>query len=90
MKKIIFVIFAFALLGCSAEQQRMESYMDDPSTILKDPHYTEYQEKMDSLESEYLSKKITYAEYLERKQKLEETYNKEVKDRNDIILPPAQ
>ena len=90
MKKIIVVIFAFALLGCSAEQKRMETYMDDPSTILKDPHYTEYQEKMDSLESEYLSKKITYAEYLERKQKLEETYNKEVKDRNDIILPPAQ
>ena len=90
MKKIIFVLSAVALLGCSTEQQRIESYWDDPATFLKDPHYAEYQEKMDSLESEYLSKKITYAEYVERKGKLEETYNKEVKERNDIITPPTQ
>ena len=89
MRKIIFVFSAVVLLGCSAQQQRFESYMDDPATFLKDPHYAEYQEKADALESKYLSKQISFADYTEQKQKLDDLYNKEVKQRDDIIIPPT-
>ena len=82
MKKTIFVLMALALTGCG---ERLESYVDNPASIIEDPHFTGYEQKKDALESEYLRHKITYAEYLERKEKLDNTYTKEVKERTDII-----
>lgn len=86
-RNILFFLMIIGLMGCSVGQEKLETYLENPETILKDPHFAEYQANMDALESEYLAKKITYAEYLERKKELDEKYTKEVKDRNEIISP---
>ena len=88
MKKIIFIMLMFVLVGCSVGKEKLETYIDEPENIIKDPHFTSYKEKLDALESEYLKKKITYAEYLDRKKELDDTYAKEVKERSEKIIPP--
>ncbi len=88
MKRIfLFLLILTGLTGCSVGQEKLETYLDNPETFIKDPHFAEYQANMDALESEYLAKKITYAEYIERKKELEDQYTKEVEERNEILSP---
>lgn len=89
MKKILFAVFITILAGCSAGQEKLKTYLDEPQAILKDPHYADYKEKADTLESSYLKKEITYAEYLEKKKELDENYDKEVQERTDKIILPG-
>lgn len=77
MNKIIMGCVLLFAAGCS--------YLDDPKTILKDPHYGAYQEKLNTLESSYLKNEMTYAEYLEKKKEIDDMYGKEVKDRAAAI-----
>ena len=86
-RNFLFFLILAGLTGCSVGQEKLETYLENPGTIIKDPHFAQYQQNLDSLESEYLAKKITYAEYLERKKELDEKYTKEVKERNEIISP---
>ncbi len=77
MKRIILsLLILFA--GCAYGGGRIGS-------LLEDPHYMQYRQNLDALEREYLDKKIGYAEYLERKQNLDEKYQKEVVEREKII-----
>ncbi len=76
MKKIE-LLFAVALLGGCAYNA------DNLSDMMRDPHYTHYQEASDELEHEFLNKKISYADYQMRKQELDNTYEKEVKIREE-------
>ena len=87
MKKIVIFMIVLFLGGCSATQERLTNYLDQPETILQDPHFADYKTKLDELESQYLHKKITYASYLEQKKELDDTYAKEVKERGDKIIP---
>ncbi len=81
MKKIWVYCFILALLtGCS---YGMETIIDAPGVVLKDPHYAGHVKKMENLERRYLQKEINYAEYLEEKKRLEETYIREVRERED-------
>ena len=82
MKKMIVVLMVFLLMGCA---DKLNSYLDNPETIIQDPHYAEYQAQLDALEHKYLQKEISYAEYLEKKSQLDDTYTKEVKERNEVI-----
>ena len=87
MIKISGVFLLILLLaGCA---RSLETYVEHPETILRDPHFEGYQENLDALESQYLNKKITYAQYLEQKKQLENTYNKEVRQREEIINSPG-
>ena len=77
MKKYFLILIVLFFIGCN--------YLDNPETLLKDPHYSGYKEKSDALEHEYLQGKIAYPQYLERKKQLDDDYAKEVQDRNAKI-----
>ena len=85
MKNAVWLILFMALAGCTYEGKPLSSYFEDPGSLIIDPHFEEYQKSLDDLESEYLQKKITYAEYTEKKKELDEKYTKEVKERNEAI-----
>ena len=81
-----FTVFLFVFLaGCASTTERIESFVDDPGTILQDPGFADYQQKLDDLEKLYLQKKITYAEYLEQKNKIEEAYARDVKKQKNSL-----
>ena len=73
--------WAFCLIvlisGCSSYQ------MEDMESWVKDPHYASYQQALDSLEHQYLQKQFSYMEYQKRKKALEDTYAREVKQREE-------
>ncbi|GEM_PF-987398 len=86
-KKMILLFLAAVLVGCTyAGERELRDYIDEPSTIVQDPHFGNYKDKLDALEKEYLEKKITYAQYLEQKTTLDDQYSKEVKERNEKIM----
>ena len=83
MNRLIIVIFlSFILTGCA---EKIRGYLDDPGTLLQDPYFMEYQQGLDNLESQYLRKEITYAEYLERKNRIDEKYAKDVLERQNVV-----
>lgn len=86
-KKMVLLFLASALVGCTyAGERELSDYINKPSTIVQDPHFGNYKEKLDAVEKEYLGKKITYAQYLEQKTALDDQYNKEVEERNQKIM----
>jgi hypothetical protein len=85
MKKIGIWFIMLSVLGCSQGGTSFQSMMDEPQTILKDPHYASYQQKLEALEHRYLQREITYAEYLEQKKEIDNIYDQEVKKREGII-----
>jgi len=82
MKKITLLLCMLVLLGCSYGQD----YLRNPSSFIRDPHFTEYKDNRDDLERSYLHKEITYAEYIEQKNKVDEQYTKEVQERNSKVI----
>lgn len=90
MKNIFFVVLMFVMMGCSAGKEKLETYIDEPGTILKDPNFTSYKEESDALEKQYLRKKITYAEYLDKKKELDDNYAKEAAELNEKVGPAKQ
>ena len=86
-KNILYLLISIILGGCSVGQEKLETYLEEPEYFIKDPHFAEYQDNLNALESEYLGKKITYVEYLGRKKELDEKYAKEVQEREEIVSP---
>lgn len=86
-KKMILLFLVSVLAGCTyAGERELSDYINEPATIVKDPHFANYKEKLDAIEKEYLEKKITYAQYLEQKTALDDQYTKEVKERDEKIM----
>ncbi len=86
-KKMMLLFLASVLVGCTyAGERELSDYINEPSTIVRDRHFTNYKEKLDAVEKEYLEKKITYAQYREQKTALDDQYNKEVAERNQKIM----
>ncbi len=75
MKRILACLLLIGFTGCSYDMEN----------IMKDPHFAQYQESMDALESQYLHKKISYSEYQTQRKELEDKYDREVKQREDKI-----
>ena len=82
MKKLLKLCLVIFVLGCA---QRLQTYVNDPKMIFQDPLTVNHQEALDKLESQYLHKKMTYAEYLDRKKQMEEDYAGKVQMRKEII-----
>ena len=85
MKKWLLFVLLTVFMGCEYGAEKVRTYIDEPQTLIQDPHFMGYQEKMDALESSYLRKEMTYAEYLEQKKQLEEDYSREVQKRRETI-----
>lgn len=83
MKKYVFILLCLFFIGCAGSD--FESVMDHPHRLVQDPHFAQYQSKRDQLESQYLHKEITYAEYKERQKELEAKYEYEVENREKIL-----
>jgi len=86
MKKSLVLICVLMLFGCTYGQE----YLERSDTFIRDPHFTKYKQNRDSLESSYLQKEITYAEYIEQRDKMDEQYSKEVQERTSVIMSPDQ
>lgn len=82
MKKSLLLVCALVLFGCTYGQD----YLEKPSSFIRDPHFSAYKNNRDELESSYLRKEITYAEYIEQKNKIDEQYSKEVQERNSKVI----
>lgn len=89
MKKIMFVILAtLTCLGCSnmaKDGVSFKEYFTQPRNFIQDPHFAEYKEKRDQIESMYLDGSIDYVEYTERMEMLENKYTADVQERDHII-----
>ena len=81
MKKSLVLLCFLTFLGCTYGQE----YLERPDAFIRDPHFTSYKRDRDALESSYLKKEITYAAYIEQKDKMDDQYSKEVQERNAII-----
>ena len=77
MKNIVFFVVLMLVAGCH--------YLEEPETLLRDPHYTAYKERLDALESQRLKGEITYAQYLEKKKQADDNYTREVQERTQKI-----
>ncbi len=81
LKKNLLLLCVLFVVGCSYGKE----YLENPDTFIRDPHFTSYKKDLGTLESSYLKKEITYAEYVEEKDKIDQRYAKEVQERNSII-----
>ncbi|MCB9747643.1 MAG: hypothetical protein H6755_04460 [Candidatus Omnitrophica bacterium] len=83
MKKyLLVVVLSFVLTGCA---EKLQGYIDQPESFFRDPHYDHYKNELEAIESAYLKKEMSYAQYLDKKQELENKYSKEVQEREAII-----
>lgn len=78
MKKGIILFFIFVFAGCSYGGEQLKTWIEDP-------HYMDYRQNRDELESSYLKGEITYAEYLESKKQMDDDYDREVREREQKI-----
>jgi hypothetical protein len=85
MKNALIVLIGFIALGCTYEGNTLRDYLEDPRSIIKDPHFGDYKESRDDLERQYLRKEISYADYVEKMDDLDKRYTQEVEERNEIL-----
>ncbi len=85
MRRFFLILGCVVLASCQYGSDPLKTVMDDPITILEDPLTVEHKQAMADLERAYVKKEITYAEYLEQKQELEDDYTKAVQQRENWI-----
>ncbi len=78
MRKILMIGLLLAVVGCAYTQEEVKEFV-------RDPHYMQYQQKLNDVERLYLDDKISYPEYLKRKEQIDNQYTKEVQNREGII-----
>lgn len=82
---LVLMILIISVIGCSYGQERVELMLDNPPGVLEDSLYADTEEKLEALESQYLSQQIPYAEYMEKKGELDGRYQREVDRRSAIV-----
>lgn len=81
MKRAVLGAVILGLMGCAYEGTRLKDYFEDPKLLVEDPLFLQYRQEREDLEKQYLNKKISYAEYLQKLKDLDARYDKEVEDR---------
>ncbi len=71
--------------GCSSGERPVQSFIENPPTVLKDTAFTQYQEELNDVESRYLAGEIDYAQYMAEKKEIEHEYDRKVQHRDSII-----
>lgn len=85
-KMIVLLCLVSLLTGCTyAGERTLGDYLQEPATLVRDPHFSNYKEKRDAVESQYLKKEISYSQYLEQTKELDDQYAREVQQRENII-----
>lgn len=77
MKRYAMVVALIFIVGCTAAEP--------VENIIRDKEFTSYRETLDQLESDYLQKKISYADYLEKKKNVENNYQQQIDSRRELI-----
>ena len=77
MKRYLWVVGLFFIIGCTASEP--------VQNIIRDKEFASYSETLDQLESDYLQKKISYADYLEKKKNVENNYQQQIDSRRELI-----
>ncbi len=54
-------------------------------SIIRDQQFSEYKTTLEQLEKDYLKKKLSYAEYLQQKKRVEENYQQKIDARQALI-----
>ena len=85
IKKLLLCVCVVSLVGCVYEGRKLSDYIENPRSFIRDPHFADYKEKRDAVESQYLSKEITYAQYVEQMRVLDDQYTKEINERNEKL-----
>ena len=49
MKKRLWIITALVMAGCSYQGEDVRNYLENPPSLIKDPHFSEHQRKLDEL-----------------------------------------
>jgi hypothetical protein len=84
IKKALLFLCVLTIFGCTYGQD----YLEDPGSLIRDPHFADYTTKRDDLEVQYLRKEITYADYVQKRDALDQKYDREVQERNQKIESP--
>ncbi len=82
---ILFLICVALAAGCSFGERPVQSFIENPPKVLRDPAFTEYQEQLEALESRHLAGEISYAEYVAEQKEIQEDYDRQVRHRDIII-----
>ena len=85
MRKFLILSICIFLAGCNYGGEGFQTYLEDPQAFIKDPHYKHYQENKAELERQYLNEEISYVDYIQQKQEMDDNYNMEVERRRSII-----
>lgn len=78
MRIELFIVVAFFCAGCGGEFAKFPG-------VFSEPHLVDYRENQDMLEHRYLRKELTYAQYLEEKKKLDDSYAKGERHRQSVV-----
>jgi hypothetical protein len=79
LRNILLLSLIVFVVGCSKYD------ITQPKTLFQDPHFSQYKEERDILESQYLNKEIDYSAYVEQRDALDARYDKEVNQRDQKI-----
>jgi hypothetical protein len=77
MKYFLICVGFLFVVGCGAQMPL--------KNMVRDQQFGKYQAALEQLESDYLQKKISYAQYLEQKNRVEEDYQQKIDSRRNLI-----
>jgi hypothetical protein len=78
MKRFTLGAAILIFAGCSAATEPV-------GNMIRDKQFDQYKTTLDQLESDYLQKTITYAQYLEKKKAVEDEYQGKIDGRRELI-----
>lgn len=85
IKKLCLCLCVLSLVGCAYEGRKLSDYLENPRSFIRDPHFADYKAKRDAVELQFLNKEITYAQYIEQMDELDNQYTKEINERNEKL-----
>lgn len=75
MRKYLWAVVLLAASGCTTDMEN----------VMKDPHFSKYEEEQNALEHAYLQKEIPYSDYEARRKEIQAKYEQEVEEREQKI-----
>lgn len=77
MNRFVICAGLLFIVGCSSQGTIKD--------IIRDQQFSGYKVELEQLEKDYLQKKISYAEYLDKKKHVEEQYQRKIDTREQLL-----